>query len=66
MRDMFCKFDVEHFLKVLRIIFICQENENENEIEVQKFEVSNIGVSDTFIQVMYSMPVLNLYTQLLL
>lgn len=47
MRDMFCKFDVEHFLKVSRIIFICQENENE--IEVQKFEVSNIGVSDTFI-----------------
>lgn len=59
MRDMFCKFDVEHFLKVLRIIFICQENENE--IEVQKFEVSDI-----FIQVMYSMSVFNLYTQLFL
>lgn len=46
MRDMFCKFYVEHFLKGLRIIFICQ---GENEIEVQKSEVSNIGVSNTFV-----------------
>lgn len=43
---MFCKFYVEHFLKVLRIIFICQ---GENEIEVQIFELSDIGISDTFV-----------------